>query len=435
MIDPVTPPPAVSPVESMSPRSAGGAATGFGQHLARANDAQRDGAQAQPKAQRPHDTAAAQPPATATARLRHSTVKADGSAASAAIGNRAPDAPLATDTAIAATDDSGPGVEAENTLAADPGASSAIADAIRPAVPEAPPQPVAAVAAANANPVPDAVQTSPSAIAHFGLLATSTPAPSAMRGGSASASAPPVDTGPAAASTTANAPGAGTPAVDLAPSSGSELPAVPPEPGSHSGSAAEPAHLTTAADTPGSAAAAAAAAASAAGAPLAPAAALLADRIGAPTGSEAPGNAQASSPIPVPVTDRGFGAALSGRIDQLLMQGTGSAELLVTPRALGPIRIELSISGETASVAFSAAQPETRAAIEQSLPLLQGMLARHGLTLGETSVGQQAPHRDEAASASGQPSEAGPGTAAGADPRHSAPTALPGRQTLVDLYA
>jgi flagellar hook-length control protein FliK len=54
---------------------------------------------------------------------------------------------------------------------------------------------------------------------------------------------------------------------------------------------------------------------------------------------------------------------------------------------MGPIRIELSLNGEQASVAFSAAQPDTRTAIEQSLPLLKSMLSEQGLQLADSSVG------------------------------------------------
>lgn len=88
-----------------------------------------------------------------------------------------------------------------------------------------------------------------------------------------------------------------------------------------------------------------------------------------------------------PPGSAGFGPAFAGEIDRLLLQGTQSAEILLTPRSLGPIRIELSMTGETASIAFTATQPETRHAIEQSLPLLRSLLAEHGLQLGQADVG------------------------------------------------
>ena len=38
------------------------------------------------------------------------------------------------------------------------------------------------------------------------------------------------------------------------------------------------------------------------------------------------------------------------------------------------------------AIAFSAAQPETRAAIEQTLPILRNLLSEHGLALTQTTV-------------------------------------------------
>ena len=71
---------------------------------------------------------------------------------------------------------------------------------------------------------------------------------------------------------------------------------------------------------------------------------------------------------------------------EALLAGLERAEITVSPRELGPIKIELALSGENASVAFSAAHPGTREAIERSLPTLETMLAEHGLTLSHSSV-------------------------------------------------
>ncbi|MBU6271696.1 MAG: flagellar hook-length control protein FliK [Betaproteobacteria bacterium] len=104
----------------------------------------------------------------------------------------------------------------------------------------------------------------------------------------------------------------------------------------------------------------------------------------------APGMADAQ-PVrlanPWPIDHPAFPAHLAEQVGDSLLAGLDRAEITVTPPEMGPIRIELSLNGEQASVAFSATQPDTRTAIEQSLPLLKSMLSEQGLQLADTSVG------------------------------------------------
>lgn len=101
-----------------------------------------------------------------------------------------------------------------------------------------------------------------------------------------------------------------------------------------------------------------------------------------------------AAPLPLvvsaPLQSAQFAPAFSAQIESLVMQGVQSAEITLNPRELGPVKVELSMSGETMEIAFSAAQPETRQAIEQSLPTLRAMLSEQGLTLSQASVGQGA---------------------------------------------
>ena len=90
---------------------------------------------------------------------------------------------------------------------------------------------------------------------------------------------------------------------------------------------------------------------------------------------------------PWPVDHPAFPAHLAEQVGDSLLAGLDRAEITVTPPEMGPIKIELSLNGEQASVAFTAAQPDTRTAIEQSLPLLKSMLSEQGLQLADTSVG------------------------------------------------
>jgi flagellar hook-length control protein FliK len=147
----------------------------------------------------------------------------------------------------------------------------------------------------------------------------------------------------------------------------------------------------------------------------------------------APGIAPASAPDaappaqlanPWPVDDPAFAQQLAAQVQESLLEGIERAEIAVTPPSMGPIRIELSLSGEQASVAFSAALPETCRAIEQSLPMLETMLSEHGLVLAEASVGagNQGPAPEHGRSG-GQP-----GGEPGAERRGGAGRALPGDQ-------
>ncbi|RIK90373.1 MAG: hypothetical protein DCC72_11860, partial [Burkholderiales bacterium] len=90
--------------------------------------------------------------------------------------------------------------------------------------------------------------------------------------------------------------------------------------------------------------------------------------------------------IATPLHAAAFPAHFAAEVAMLGAAGIERAEIQLQPPDLGPVRIELTLSGESTRVAFSAVQPETRQAIEQSLPILKDLLAERGLTLGDTSV-------------------------------------------------
>jgi flagellar hook-length control protein FliK len=144
---------------------------------------------------------------------------------------------------------------------------------------------------------------------------------------------------------------------------------------------------------------------------------------------------------PWPVHDPAFVEHLAGQVSEALVGGIERAEITLNPRDLGPIRIELSLSGESASVAFSATQPETRTAIEQSLPILRDMLLEHGLALAHTSVqggsadasgGGQSQRGPSDRAPTGGPSSQTSGGSAVAEPGARSTRAARG---LLDLFA
>lgn len=74
----------------------------------------------------------------------------------------------------------------------------------------------------------------------------------------------------------------------------------------------------------------------------------------------------------------------SSRMDQ-------SAELHLNPPQLGPLDVVLKVSGDQATALFTSPHAAVREAIEQALPRLRDMLADNGITLGNTTVSDQAP--------------------------------------------
>ncbi|HYF58834.1 MAG TPA: flagellar hook-length control protein FliK [Burkholderiaceae bacterium] len=158
---------------------------------------------------------------------------------------------------------------------------------------------------------------------------------------------------------------------------------------------------------------------------------------GAPAASEAPAP---SFPVTVPVPDPRFGEALGERVTWLVREGLQSAELTLNPLELGPIRIELRLDGDAATIGFSALQAETRGAIEQALPKLRELLSQQGLQLGGAQIdaggqrGQDGGARARAGRIERASALAGVGGAAAepaAMPR-AAPRATTGR---LDLFA
>jgi flagellar hook-length control protein FliK len=78
---------------------------------------------------------------------------------------------------------------------------------------------------------------------------------------------------------------------------------------------------------------------------------------------------------------------LSAQLALMAGQGEeGHAVMKLSPAELGDLEIRLTVRDREASVAFSAAAPEARAALELAQPRLQEMFAAQGLNLSETLI-------------------------------------------------
>jgi flagellar hook-length control protein FliK len=102
--------------------------------------------------------------------------------------------------------------------------------------------------------------------------------------------------------------------------------------------------------------------------------------------------AENTDKISTPVGNTGFADEVGDKITWMASQGIQSASLQMTPEHLGPVEVRISMQQDgTASVSFTAAHADTRAALEQALPQLREMFSTQGLTLADASVSHQSP--------------------------------------------
>jgi len=88
------------------------------------------------------------------------------------------------------------------------------------------------------------------------------------------------------------------------------------------------------------------------------------------------------------------------QVGQKVMWMVGSEEqtasLTLNPPDLGPMQVVLSVTGDQASVTFSANQQEVRDALENALPRLREMMSESGIALANSSVNAGMPDQRQA---------------------------------------
>lgn len=122
-----------------------------------------------------------------------------------------------------------------------------------------------------------------------------------------------------------------------------------------------------------------------------PAANPVAPALGALNAPAAPAPLSSPTAIATPLQQPQWADDFSQKVTWLATQRVQSAELHLNPAQLGPLEVSLKLNGDQASVQFISAHAVVRDAIEQSLPRLRDMLADSGITLGNTTVSDQAP--------------------------------------------
>ena len=98
--------------------------------------------------------------------------------------------------------------------------------------------------------------------------------------------------------------------------------------------------------------------------------------------------APVSVPISAPAGSHAFAQELGQQVAWFVGQDVKQARIRLHPEELGSIDLKISVHHGRVDVAFQAQHPGAVTAVQQSLPQLDQMLAQHGLSLGNTEVGQ-----------------------------------------------
>jgi flagellar hook-length control protein FliK len=93
-----------------------------------------------------------------------------------------------------------------------------------------------------------------------------------------------------------------------------------------------------------------------------------------------------STPMTTHVRDPRWAEDLGNRLASMVRTGESSASLQLTPVDLGPLEVNVAVRDNQATVHFGAANAETRALLEASIPRLREMLASQGFQLMDSSV-------------------------------------------------
>ncbi|MEC9294871.1 MAG: flagellar hook-length control protein FliK, partial [Pseudomonadota bacterium] len=106
--------------------------------------------------------------------------------------------------------------------------------------------------------------------------------------------------------------------------------------------------------------------------------------IAAATGASLP------SSIATPVSHPAWPSQLGQQLIQLVQRGGEQhVQMKLHPAELGPLSISLKMTEHGAQAQFLSAHAQVRQVIEQAIPQLREALAEQGISLSDTSVGEQ----------------------------------------------
>ncbi|MGP9764801.1 flagellar hook-length control protein FliK [Halomonas sp. AOP13-D3-9] len=145
--------------------------------------------------------------------------------------------------------------------------------------------------------------------------------------------------------------------------------------------------------------------------------------------------------LSTPLTNPAWPQQLSQQLVQISQRGGEQhVQMQLNPAELGPLSISLKFGEQGAQAHFLSAHAQVRQVLEQAIPQLREALAEQGISLGETSVGEQGDPNAQAFAQSGGKQGTGSGSDNGgidsgevpAQRTESSSLLLDGR---VDLYA
>jgi flagellar hook-length control protein FliK len=108
-------------------------------------------------------------------------------------------------------------------------------------------------------------------------------------------------------------------------------------------------------------------------------------------GSEMPAPVQAN--VSTPFAETGFQQALGYQVSLLARDGIGQAELHLNPADMGPVSVQITMTGDQARVDFGADLAQTRQALEAGWAELASSLKDAGFTLSGGGVSDHARER------------------------------------------
>ena len=132
-----------------------------------------------------------------------------------------------------------------------------------------------------------------------------------------------------------------------------------------------------------------------------------------------------------------FAHQLGAQVTTFVRDGVQHARLQLHPAELGPVTVQIQLDGQAAKIIFSAENPFTRQALEQSMPQLAGSLREAGLTLSGGGVFEQPRQPGDGAPdrSPGGLAGHGAGDEAGVENVLRPAASAPRRRGVVDLVA
>lgn len=104
-----------------------------------------------------------------------------------------------------------------------------------------------------------------------------------------------------------------------------------------------------------------------------------------------------SPAVSAPLNTPAWGRELGQQVVFAARNDEQQISLRLNPGNLGPLQIELKVLDQQAQLQFLSPHAQVRGAVEQAIPQLREALAEQGITLADTSVGEQRQQQHDAA--------------------------------------